>query len=216
ELYQRSLYQSVRSHVRQGLAALRKSQRKLAEPLQDLAQRVLDNEDVLLNRSREQLVGRRLGGLRARCHAHIHLRHVLLTGRDVLLVDFEGELGRPFTGRSIKTSPLRDVAGLIRSLHYAGHAVLLGKVPGMVASVEGDHAQRFVDFWFSWSAATLLKSYLETARGSLMLPPEPRDVTGLLEVHLLERACVELQEELELDSDWVSAPLDGILALLNR
>jgi maltose alpha-D-glucosyltransferase/alpha-amylase len=215
ELYQRSLYQSVRSSVRQAMSSLHRCRSGLSDDLQDDVQRVLGSESALLNRAREKLSGRKIGGQRVRGHASLHLRHVLLTGRELLITDFEGELGRPSTGRSIKASPLRDLAGLIRSLHYAGHALLLGHVPGMVASLEDGDAERFVRFWYAWSAAALLRSYLETARNAPMLPKQTGDISALLEMYLLERACVELQEELDLRSEWVRSSLESILMLAN-
>lgn len=216
ELYQRSLYQSVRLHVLTGLAALAKAVTTLPDSLHMPARRVLESQQMLLDRLRQNLTRKKLETLRIRCHAHLHLRHILLSGPDLLVSDFEGELGQPFAGRNIKASPLRDVAGIIRTLHHGGHAMLLGRAPGQVAPLKYDLFAPDMNFWFAWSVAAFLHAYLEATRNGHLLPVDDRDLMMLLDVHLLERAFVELQEEISLKSDLVAAPLEGIQSLIDR
>ncbi len=216
ELYQRSLYQSVRLHVLTGLAALAKAVTTLPDSLRMSARHILESEQMLLDRLRQNLTRKKLETLRISCHAYLHLRHVLLSGPDLLVSDFEGELGQPFAGRSIKASPLRDVAAIIRTLHHGGHAMLLGRVPGQVAPLKYDLFAPDMNFWFAWSVAAFLRAYLEGARNGRLLPVDDRDLMMLLDVHLLERAFVELQEEISLKSDLLAAPLEAIQSLIDR
>src|SRR5690606_13979114 len=119
--YQRSLYQSMRSRWLRTRELLRTRLGTLDERLVPLA------EEVLALRARidsqfKALTATHPGGLRIRCHGDFHLGQVLFTGGDWIIIDFEGEPTRPLGERRIKSSPLRDVAGMLRSFHYAVHS----------------------------------------------------------------------------------------------
>src|SRR5690606_13787578 len=93
------------------------------------------------------------------------------TGKDFLIIDFEGEPDRPMSERRIKRSPLRDVSGMIRSFHYASNTALMGQVPGAIIPPEGrDAAVRWLQFWYAWVSAAYLKSYLAVAEQGDFLP----------------------------------------------
>jgi maltose alpha-D-glucosyltransferase / alpha-amylase len=167
-----------------------------------------------------------------RVHGDFHLGQVLWTGKDFVIIDFEGEPARTVSERRIKRSPLRDVAGMLRSFHYAAYAGLfaeLGGPPGSARSSigspsrrEGPHeepavapvAERWARFWYAWSAASYLRAYVETARAAGFLPGSDRDLTVLLDAHMLEKAAYELRYEANNRPDWVQIPAQGILQLL--
>jgi maltose alpha-D-glucosyltransferase/alpha-amylase len=115
-LYQRGLYQSLRNLKRRAFDLLRHHAGSLPEPERSEAERVLGVPDHVLDVLR-QVVGRRLGGLRTRYHGDYHLGHVLHTGRDFVVIDFEGNPERSINDRRQKRSPLRDAVSMVRSFH---------------------------------------------------------------------------------------------------
>ncbi len=115
---QRSMYQTLRSQVRQALESLRKYLKETPDELRKTAQEVLDREADLLDRARSILT-RRIAAQQTRIHSDYHLAQLLFTGRDFVVADFEGDPLRPLTDRRHKRSPLRDVASMLRSFDFA-------------------------------------------------------------------------------------------------
>jgi maltokinase len=153
---------------------------------------------------RDQLTGlARIGGLgmAIRVHADLHLGQTLLTDRGWTIIDFEGEPARPLPERRAKNSPLRDVAGLLRSLAYAPLAARLQRGATPPADWEARARERFLD------------GYLDSIDPSL-LPATRREVDQLLAIYELEKAVYELNYELNNRPDWVEIPVAGIVRLL--
>ncbi|MGE0540764.1 MAG: maltose alpha-D-glucosyltransferase [Dehalococcoidia bacterium] len=213
-LYQRSLYQSFRSQTAQTLQLLRRQLPALPDEARLPARTVLESERELLARFRT-VVDRRVGSARIRNHGDYHLGQVLYTGNDFMIIDFEGEPSRPITERRTKRSAMRDVAGMVRSFHYAAHTALRNQESGgFIRPERRDAMEPWARFWFQWVAATFIRSYRETARGTVFLPRDPDEAHTLLDVYLLEKAMYELQYELNNRPDWVRTPLHGIIQLL--
>jgi maltose alpha-D-glucosyltransferase/alpha-amylase len=216
KLYQRSLYQSMRGQARRGFALLRKHLSDLPETVRSTAQHVAKMEDKALGRL-HQLLERDITAMRIRCHGDYHLGQVLFTGNDFVIIDFEGEPQRPVSERRIKTSPLRDVAGMIRSFHYATYAAQQREAPAAVLQGEpADQVRDWLRAWYTWSAAAFLRAYTTAAAGASFLPDDLDNLGMLLDAYLLEKAIYELGYELNNRPDWVRIPLEGILHLLQQ
>jgi len=218
-LYQRSLYQSMRSLTGRSLTLLEERRAKLPDDAGELAERALAAREGILGRFGTLLDGR-LDAQRLRTHGDYHLGQVLWTGRDFLVIDFEGEPARALTERRIKRSPLRDVAGMLRSFDYAAHSELSRELGGGLISE--DDAARLAGWaraWQRWVSAAFLASYLDRLGwragedGAGLLPADSGDLARLLDVFLLEKALYELRYELNNRPDWVRLPLAGILQL---
>jgi len=215
-LYQRSIYQTMRSLTAQSFPLLRQRLKGLPQTVRGEAQRVLDHEQDVLKRL-QAIVGRKITAMRIRCHGDYHLGQVLYTGKDFVIIDFEGEPARPLSERRIKRSPLRDVAGMLRSFHYAAYTVLFNQeAEGVYAS--HPEALAFLEpwarFWYLWVSAVFLKTYCESASRASFLPRTREELQVLLDAYLLEKAVYELDYELNNRPDWVRIPLQGILQLL--
>ena len=212
-LYQRSIYQSLRGQATQVFTTLRKRSSSLPESIQPDVQELLGHQQALLDRYRT-IVDRRVDAQRTRFHGDYHLGQVLYTGRDFVIIDFEGEPMRPIADRRQKRSPLRDVAGMIRSYDYAAWSSLFNlRNSGLIAEDDplGEH---WAKYWFGWVAAEFLRAYLETAGSASFLPPERAQRELLLDIFLLDKAVYELNYEINNRPDWLRIPLCGILDLL--
>jgi maltose alpha-D-glucosyltransferase / alpha-amylase len=155
------------------------------------------------------------GAVRIRHHGDYHLGQVLYTGRDFMIVDFEGEPARPLTERRAKALAMRDVAGMLRSFQYAAYAALFGQVPGISPeAAESNRVEAWCAFWNAWIGAAFLRAYLDTARSFSYLSPQPAARRLLLDAFLLQKALYEVGYELNNRPEWVIIPLRGILNLL--
>jgi maltose alpha-D-glucosyltransferase/alpha-amylase len=214
ELYQRSVYQSILGMVRGGTRLLERQRDALSGSVAENAATVLARSGEVDKRLRG-LLTRKLGGMRTRNHGDYHLGQVLHTGRDLVIIDFEGEPTRPLGERRIKRSPLRDVAGMLRSFHYAVHGSVLRSELGASIRREDEPAlEPWVRAWYAWVSAAYLRGYREATAGAMFLPADEAEWAILLDAFLFHKAFYELTYELSNRPDWVSIPLQGILELL--
>ncbi len=213
KLYQRSLYQSMRSLVGWVFPLLSSRRKELPETAQGLAGPILAEERQLRSRFRS-FADRKIRASRIRCHGDYHLGQVLFTGKDFVVLDFEGEPARPLSERRIKRCPVRDVAGMLRSFHYAAYGSLFALEERGLTLEEGDGPEFWARFWNGWVSTIFLSAYLRAAAPGGFLPESQEELRALLEFYLLEKAIYELGYELNNRPDWVRIPLQGIHDLL--
>jgi maltose alpha-D-glucosyltransferase/alpha-amylase len=206
-LYRRSLYQSARAAVRTTFDLLRRRLPSLAEPLQHETRTLIGMEDPLLRRIRS-VTDRKLVATRIRIHGDYHLGQVLYTGRDFVILDFEGEPSRSISERRFKRSPLRDVAGMIRSFEYAA---AYGLLHGPTRAEDAPALAPWARLWRRWASASFLRGYLSVAADAGFLPPNPDDLRAMLELYLIDKTVYELRYELNNRPDWVGIPLQALL-----
>ncbi|HUG09054.1 MAG TPA: maltose alpha-D-glucosyltransferase [Acidimicrobiia bacterium] len=212
-LQQRSTYQAIRSAVRTSLAALRRRRSRLRPEDAELVDRAVGSEREIIDRLKGIIDGK-IECERIRIHGDFHLGQVLFTGNDFFMIDFEGEPQRPLSQRRLKRLGLRDVAGMVRSYHYA---IVMALRQVAEAGIDEDtHA--VLDQWanviHSWLSASFLKGYLEAVEGSSIVPSDPDHVRTLLDALVIEKAAYELEYEVNNRPDWVAIPLYGILNTL--
>ncbi len=214
-LYKRSLYQSMRNLTGRVFRTLARKTAGFPEEEQALADSLIRRKNDLLERFRDVL---RLEdpGLKLRIHGDYHLGQVLYTAGDFVIIDFEGEPARPLSERRKKYSPLRDVAGMHRSFHYAAYAGLhRQQAVGMTQGLEKGKGAVLAEFWCRWVSAAFLREYLAVAADGGFLPA-PADLGMLLEIFLLEKAVYELGYELNNRPNWAAIPLRGLIRLLEE
>jgi maltose alpha-D-glucosyltransferase/alpha-amylase len=213
-LYQRSLYQAMHNLTRAVFQLLRERQATLPADLQEDAATLSGLEEKLLDTFRT-IVGRKIVAMRIRCHGDYHLGQVLYTGKDFVIIDFEGEPARPLSERRIRRSPLRDVAGMLRSFEYATHTVLFGAAAGGIIRPEDvSTLEPWARFWRRWVSSAFLRAYLHHTADTALVPKARDQLTTLLNVLLLDKSVYELGYELNNRPDWVAIPMRGILELL--
>ena len=215
-LYQRSQYQSMRNLTAAVFQLLRERHAALPAEVAPEAARLLGLEDTALQALRA-IVGHKFGGARIRCHGDYHIGQVLHTGKDFVIIDFEGEPARPLSERRAKRSPLRDVAGMLRSFDYAAQTVLFNAAGGgSIRPEDVPVLDAWARFWQRWVSSAFLRAYLHDCTETSFLPPSRADLATLLRVLLLDKSVYEIGYELNNRPDWVRIPLRGALELLER
>jgi trehalose synthase-fused probable maltokinase len=212
--FQRSFEDALLELTNRVFRQLRQAQDRLPENAKPKVEKVLGSEPQIIDRFHAALSGP-IRAVRTRIHGDYHLGQVLYTGADFVIIDFEGEPARPLSQRRLKRSPLQDVAGMLRSFHYAAHAPLLAST----GSVNVDNGKRkklngWPEVWAKWVSERYLDEYLKTARGVEFLPPSREEIIALLQLHVLEKAVYELGYELNNRPEWVAIPLEGIAKTL--
>jgi maltose alpha-D-glucosyltransferase/alpha-amylase len=212
--YQRSLYQSMRNLAGRVFPPLRKALPNLPPEVRGLAEQVLALEGEVLQRF-QRVARSRIDAARIRCHGDYHLGQVLYTGKDFVIIDFEGEPARPLSERRLKRPALRDVAGMLRSFAYAACVACRDQRRGGLVRPDDVLALApWVTFWQVWVSVAFLKAYLDTARGAVFLPRDREALQVLLDAHLLEKAVYEVGYDLNNRPDWLNVPLNGVLQVL--
>ncbi len=194
-LYQRSLYQSLRTDVRQVLRTVRKRP-GLDPELGGAVDALLRGEPALLNVLR-RVAAEKMDGVRIRCHGDYRLDEVLFTGTDYVIFDFTGDTTRPMSQRRIKASPARDLAEMLRSFDYAAHVALQAEIDS--GAVPEDAVAVFRSWAAAWHAhvgAAFVERYLESG-GARLVPSERRHLRWLLEGYAVEKAVHELRWEVD-------------------
>ena len=149
---------------------------------------------------------------KTRIHGDYHLGQVLWSEGDFYILDFEGEPTRPLGVRRQKQSPLKDVAGMLRSFSYAAYAALFAHTVSRPA--EYGRLEPWARLWQTWAGASFLRGYFDIAGHALFMPTEPSQRDALLRLFVIDKALYELNYELNNRPDWVRIPLRGLLELL--
>lgn len=181
---------SLPDGARVALSALRARVRSLDARLREVARR----EDA---------------GVKMRVHGDLHLGQVLFTGADFVLIDFEGEPARSLEERRAKRSPLVDVAGMLRSFHYASVSALRSRPEGSRPALAP-----WAALWHRAVCVSFLRGWLGAVDQTVVVPRDPAATRSLLDLFLLEKGIYEVRYEMNNRPDWVEIPLEGLREIL--
>jgi maltose alpha-D-glucosyltransferase/alpha-amylase len=208
--YQRSLYSSLRKLAKDRLRLLSNSLNKLNPETRQLAEKVLALEDSILECFSE-IYTQRIQAIKTRIHGDYHLGQVLFTGKDFVIIDFEGEPGFSFSERRLKKNPLKDVAGMMRSFHYAAFGKILLNENYRAQDME--FLEQWAEQWQHYVSRFYMGAYMERMGWDKELALENE---VLIRTYLIEKAIYELGYELNGRPDWVAIPLRGIHYHMSR
>lgn len=176
------------------------------------AQRVLDLEQTLHDRL-ATLNEREMDLQLIRIHADYHLGQVLVTTDDFVIIDFEGEPLLSIPERRRRRPALKDVAGMVRSFHYAANAQLLLNETTYAARNQAELSAR-ADAWYNTVSAAYLDAYYAACGDATFLPAASEDRELLLDLFVLEKAIYEVAYELNARPGWLGVPLGGVLGVV--
>ena len=150
--------------------------------------------------------------MKTRIHGDYNLRQILFTGREFMIIDFEGEPGLPPGARRLKYSPLRDAADMIRSIYYAAYSALHQHTtahPGDLPSLEP-----YALLWYRSISRLFLSSYRRAMGSGGILPESAEEQRILLRAFLLDKAIAGAVYDSRQRPEWLSIPVRGVLSIL--
>jgi maltose alpha-D-glucosyltransferase/alpha-amylase len=209
---QRSLFQSLRNLILRTLQELKTSLPRLIGEAKDLAAHAITCEvralSLLAILRRESIDAPRI-----RIHGDLQLRQVLFTGTHFRIIDFEGEPLRGIDERRLKRSPLKDIAGMLRSFQY----IVEFEMKSKPESGESSYLLRNAMVgWANWVGSEYFNAYLSAMESSTLLPPVSTHISSLLRIFLLEKAFYEVRYELRFRPTWLEIPLRGLFQILDE
>ncbi|WP_114394320.1 maltose alpha-D-glucosyltransferase [Oleisolibacter albus] len=205
--------EGARRQGERAIQALRLGRERLDDAARTEVGRLLEREPELLARI-DQLCRGRPDVTKTRIHGDYHLGQVLRSATDWFIIDFEGEPAKPLAQRRVKGSPLRDVAGMLRSFDYAAWSAL-----GQIAQVHADAMDRLrplTEDWERLTRAAFLDGYRTCIGDCSSHPPGAGEADRLIALFELEKALYEIVYEAGNRPAWLPIPVRGALAVLDR
>ncbi len=211
--YQRSLYASFQSAVRAAFQNLARNLKRLPQEVRAEAEEIQAIRTDILEKMKA-IYRKKINVVKFRIHGDYHLGQALFTGKDFVILDFEGEPSKSYSERRLKRSPLRDVTGMIRSFHYAAYGSLF--LNDQIPKADISKHIPYVEQWYHYMSGFFTKAYFNTVKDSPFLPNNEEDLQVLMQSFLLDKSIYELNYELNNRPDWVIIPLRGIRAIMDK
>ncbi|HLI82738.1 MAG TPA: maltose alpha-D-glucosyltransferase [Bryobacteraceae bacterium] len=220
DFYRSGLYHGILNRCYRMTDELRAALPHLPEPALVEARGLLDRQNEIRT-SLRFIRDQRLNTMRIRVHGDYRLEQVLYTGRDFVIIDFEGDPRRPLSQRRIKRSPLEDVASMLDSLYHAAHGVLFGDAPGVIPQPENlDALETWAKFWFRWAARSFVRAYRDALQhapaAATLLPSDQNHFRKLLMMFLLDQSFRRVSDALTESPERIRIPAHAILELLEH
>jgi len=210
--YQRSLFSSMQSLVRETYQSIDRTIAKLPDAVKKELQEMKDRKEEVLSELKK-IYTKKLDAAKIRIHGNLHLQQILMTGKDIAIHDFGGNPSRYYSERRLKRSPLRDAASMIRSFYYVAYKAFLST--NQVPKEGIPDLLPFAGFWAHYMSSFFLHAYLEKMRESSLIPHSTDDLHVMLRTYLLEGAIHDLNFELNNRPQYVEVPLRLIHSILN-
>jgi maltose alpha-D-glucosyltransferase/alpha-amylase len=183
--YQRSLFSSMSSLVREMGQGIDKKGVNLPAEIMDDVKALAGKKEILLT-TLKKIYSKKFDVLKIRTHGNFGLSHVLLTGKDIVIHDFGGNPLNAYSARRLKRSPLRDVAAMIRSFYYVGYEGFLSSA--QMQTEEQNNLLPFAGFWAHYMSGFFMKAYMDEVKGTAFIPDDAADFEVIIQTFLVENA----------------------------
>lgn len=211
--YQRSIYSGHRKMMSEKLTALEKRIESLPEHVRAEVQEVIELRPQIL-KCFSDIYSVKLDATKTRIHGDYHLGQVLFNGKDYYIIDFEGEPMLSISERRLKKTPLKDVAGMMRSFHYAAYGQLV--LNQNYRKEDMPFLEEWALQWYHYVSQFYWTAYLDRAEGQAFLPPDEAGKSLLLRVYMLEKAIYEVGYEMNSRPDWLRVPVRGVIYVMKE
>ncbi|MBA2745674.1 MAG: alpha-glucosidase C-terminal domain-containing protein, partial [Flavisolibacter sp.] len=202
--YQRSLFSSLQSLVRETFNHVDKNLDQLPAGEQEDLRSWSSKKEVLLS-ILKRIYNKKLDAKKIRIHGNLHLDQVLFTGKDIAIHDFGGDPYRNFSERRLKRSPLRDVASMVRSFYYVAYESILATTH--VPKEEIPDLLPFAPLWGHYMSGFFTAAYFEVIRETDLIPEADEDIEVMLETYIIEKSLLALNGEISKRPDHVMIPI---------
>ncbi len=215
DFYRQSLFHGYIGLTGRRMEFIRQRYADMKPEVMVLAAKVLEQENAIVTKFRS-VFEQRIRSERQRFHGRLHLGHLLMTGNDIVIFDFEGEPDQHLSSRRIKRCPLRDVASMLVSFGYAAQSSIRPVLSGeQNKSGVRSELRALGRFWYSHVSAAFMRGYWKAADAAAYLPPAQGDQQTLLDSYLLERALLDVRADIEDKPELSGMPFRVILHLLD-
>lgn len=214
DFHKYSQYQSVYAQIRETIRLLDSRMSSLPQEIREQGHIIMHSEKDIISRFKS-FRDRHIKSLRIRIHGDFNLGKILYSGKDFVITGFEGQHGHSLSERRNKMSPLRDAANMMRSIHYASFYTTFN-IPRSGFPLAVEQIVPVQNVWYIWTCAAFVSSYLNHSQNMPFIPKDADELREMLECYLLERAFIELQNELKNRPEWARVPFEGILQIIRK
>jgi maltose alpha-D-glucosyltransferase/alpha-amylase len=211
--YQRSLFSSLQSLVRETYQNLSRNKNKLPADMQANTERITAYRPKLLAIFK-RIYAKKLDALKIRIHGNYHLGQVLLTGKDLAISDYSGDPGLSYSERRLKRSPLIDLASMVLSFHKVAFEGFMDNP--QLQEADRIALQPLAALWAHYMSGFFIRSYIATVKDAQLLPAEPKEFEMMWQNYLLQRAIYAFNEALRTDPTRLIIPLTLIRNILRE
>lgn len=210
-LYQKSLYQALRTFVKRNFSWLNTYQADVNEDLRNQLKTITDSQDQFFTYIQKILEEEKIDAWKTRIHGNYKLDKLLFTGKDFIITDFEGEVENPLSIRKLKHCPLKDVASMLGSLYYAIHKSYFYRKE--FVPVNDNFLRPLMDRWHAMVSKAFLKGYREETKDYGFIPQCPNKTKELLNIFVFEKAIQEIRKLAKKQPSHVIVPVKILLKL---
>jgi maltose alpha-D-glucosyltransferase/alpha-amylase len=209
--YQRSLFSSMQSLVRETFQSLSRNLKKLPDEIKQQATGIMGKKSDILS-ILKKIYSKKLDVIKIRIHGNYQLGQILLTGKDIAIQDYGGDASQSYSERRLKRSALRDVASMIVSLHYVAYEGFLKN--NHIPKENTRDLLPFAALWAHYMSGFFTRGWIETVQGTALVPKQKEDLDMMLQVYLLQQALRNFNYELNNHPDWAIIPLGIIKSIV--
>ncbi|HVV03960.1 MAG TPA: maltose alpha-D-glucosyltransferase [Puia sp.] len=211
--YQRSLFSTLQSLVRETYQNLSRHKSRLPSDLQSNTERIAAYKPKLLAIFK-RIYAKKLDTLKIRIHGNLHLGQLLLTGKDLAISDYSGDPTLSYSERRLKRSPLVDLATMVLSFHKVAFDGFMSDP--QLQEAERTRSEPFAALWAHYISGIFVRAYLTTVKDSRLLPSDPKDLEMMWQIYLLQRAILAFNDALRNDPARLIVPLTLIRNILRE
>ena len=210
--YQRSLFSSMLTLVRETFDNKERTIRRLPEHARKQAESFAVSKEEILDSFR-RIYAKKLDMFKIRIHGNLQLDKILLTGTDIVIHDFLGNPATSFSERRLKRSALRDVTAMIWSIHHVAFKGLSQN--NLIQKEEQEQFAPFAASWAHYVSGFFMSAYLQEVQGSGLVPADKEDLKQAVQFYLLRKALYEVNHALNNRPEWSVVPLRLIQSIMN-